>query len=74
MSIRQQLEDAMDAHCRAVGEYQDARIMVAAWETYGVITPGEVERLEQSLANLYRCIHRQSEQLARISSNLEFRE
>ena len=71
-TVREQLDAAIDTHTRVVGEYQQARITVAGWETYGVLTPGEVDRLEYQLADLYEVIQDQSAELARISAVLEF--
>jgi len=46
---------------------------VALGELWGVFEPDEVSRLEDALGKLYESIHRQSERLARISADLEFR-
>ena len=71
--IRECLDDAIQAHTEAHAIYRDARYRVAMGELWGVFEPDEVCRLESALAKLYDSIHRQSEKLARVSADLEFK-
>ena len=72
MNVKQCLDDAIETHSGVVREYQEARITVAGWETFSVLEPGEVDRLESRLAGLYEILHDQSGELARLSAELEF--
>jgi hypothetical protein len=71
-TVSEQVNDLIESHCRVVHDYQTARITVAGWETYSVLEPGQVDRLEARLAGLYETLHDQSAELARISALLEF--
>jgi hypothetical protein len=53
-------------------EYQHARMIVSNWELYSVLSPGEVERLESKLSDLYRTIQDVSRDLSSIAAAIEF--
>lgn len=74
MNVKRCLDDAIETHSGVVREYQEARITVAGWETFSVLEPGEVDRLESRLAGLYETLREQSAELARISALVEFGE
>ena len=73
-TVKAQVAELVESHCQAVGQYQEARITVAAWETFSVLTPDEVDRLELALANVYEALHDQAAELARIETELELGE
>lgn len=70
--LKGRVNAAIEVHSGVVHDYQTARITVAGWETYSVLEPGEVGRLESRLAALYETLHNQAAELARISALLEF--
>jgi hypothetical protein len=72
VGVKHCLDDAIETHTCVVRQYQEARITVAGWETFSVLEPGEVDRLESRLAGLYEVIHEQSAELARLSALVEF--
>jgi hypothetical protein len=74
VNVKRCLDDAIETHSGVVREYQEARITVAGWETFSVLEPGEVDRLESRLAGLYETLREQSAELARISALVEFGE
>jgi hypothetical protein len=70
--VTKRVNGLIDRHAETHADYAEIRCQVALAETYGVLTPDEVDRLELRLANLYEALHDQAAVLARISTELEF--
>jgi hypothetical protein len=74
ITLREQVDGLIEAHCEATAEFKHERFRVAMGELSGQPDPEVVASVEASLSKVYALLHESSERLAAISAALEFNE
>ena len=71
-TLKDQVNDLIEDHCRTRAVYRRERTRVALGELSGMPDPETVASVEESLAKVYGLLHEASERLAAVAVFVEF--